>query len=76
MKFKEFCEKALSNDVICVTDDIIYGKPIHESVAAYRFLDDKKRPDWAENLMEHEVKRFTYGKCAKDYPHTHLIVQL
>lgn len=79
MEFQEFCEKALSNDVICIVDEIIHGKPVHESVAAYRFLlkkGDPARPAWADEVLDKEVERFSYGKAALDYNHVHFIVKL
>ena len=78
MVFREFCEKTLSNDVIVIVNDIMHGKPLHESVAAYRFLleDGPGKPEWADEVLDKEVVRFSHGKIAKDYPHTHYIVQL
>lgn len=78
MKFGEFCEKALSNDVICIVDNIMHVKSVSKAVAAYRFLleDGEGKPSWANEMMDKEVERFTYGKCAADYDQVHLIVQL
>lgn len=79
MKFREFCELALSNDIICIVDDIVHGKPLRKSVAAFQFiLDDghQLKPEWANEVLDKEVESFTYGKIASDYKHTHLIVKL
>ena len=57
MTVREFCEKALSNDLICFVDDILRGEPT-EVMAAYRLLLDDN-PD----ILDREVERFTYGKA-------------
>lgn len=57
MTVREFCEKALSNDLICFVDDIMRGEPT-EVTAAYRLLMDDD-PD----ILDREVERFTYGKA-------------
>lgn len=79
LSFKEFCEKVLSNDVICIVDDIMHGYPKYESVPAYKFLlekDNPERPFWADKVLNKEVDRFTYGESTSDYRHMHLIVKL
>lgn len=79
LSFKEFCEKALSNDVVCIVDDIMHGKPKYGSAAAYRFLLEKghpARPSYADEVLDKEVERFTIGKCDPVYRHAHLIVKL
>lgn len=62
MLFKEFCEKALSNDVICIVDDVVNRNLIREPVAAYRFLlddDSPTKPEWANEVLSKKVERFT-----------------
>jgi hypothetical protein len=79
MKFREFCEVAASNDIICIVDDVFRGEPLKSSEPAFYFLledGDKRKPAWANDVLNKEVAHFTYGKIAKDYPHTHLIVEL
>lgn len=57
MTVREFCEKALSNDLICFVDDIMRGEPT-EVTAAYRLLLDDDA-----DILDREVERFTYGKA-------------
>ena len=73
MKLLEFVEKVLSNDVITIVDDVVHGKAIHDPTAAYCFLlEDGKRPAWADEVLDKEIERFTYGKMPEPYPHTQL----
>ena len=70
MTVREFCEKALSNDLICFVDDILRGEPT-EVHAAYRLLMDDD-PD----ILDREVERFTYGKAECFKPRDVLMLQL
>lgn len=79
LTFKEFCEKALSNDVVCIVDDILHGKPKYCSFAAYQFLLEKgnpARPSYADDVLDKEVERFTIGKCDPVYGRSHFIVKI
>lgn len=67
MKVKEFCEAALSNDLIGFVDDILKGSP-KEIIPAYKLLLSN------DAILEKEVDRFTYGK-AKEYKQTILFVK-
>ena len=70
MTVREFCEKALSNDLIGFVDDILRDEPekVH---AAYRLLLDAD-----QSLLDREVDRFTYGKVKCFKPRCALILQL
>ena len=58
MKLKEFCEKALSNDLVGFVDDISDPKAEPEKAfACYRLLMDNSP------LLDREIDRFTYGKA-------------
>lgn len=54
MRFNDFAKSALSNDIICIMDDIFTpaGKIIEEPRAAYRWIDE---PHYSEK----EIDRFT-----------------
>ena len=71
MKMKEFCEKALSNDLIGFVNNITKDEP-EEVTAAYRFLLE----DADQSVLEKEIERFTYAnvKCFK--PSYVFLVQL
>lgn len=51
MKFNDFVKSTLSNNIVCVVDDIINGKIIKEPEPAYKLIDG---PD-----AEKEIDRFT-----------------
>lgn len=53
MKFKEFVEKALSNDMIAIVKDIAHGSPENMKAAFQILLDNN------ESLLSSEVDRFT-----------------
>lgn len=59
MILREFCEKSLSNEVICVTDIIINGIVITKD-AAYQYLLENG-PE-----LEKEIDRFATGKDIED----------
>lgn len=53
---KEFCEKALSNDLIALVDDVINPQEQPEKViACYWLLLDVHKD------LEKEIERFSYG---------------
>ena len=52
MKFNDFVKTALSNDIICVVDNIINGTIIKEPEAAFRLIDN-------DVLANMEIDRFT-----------------
>lgn len=61
MKLREFCETALSNDLVGFIDDISDPKAEPEKAhACYRLLMENSP------LLDREIDRFTYGKvkCA------------
>lgn len=68
MTFKEFCEKALSNDIIGIVTDILRCDAT-EIKAAYRYLMDE------DERLNKKVDRFTYGISEK-YDRTILFVKL
>lgn len=68
MKVKEFCEAALSNDLIGFVDDILRGDPL-AITSSYKLLLSNSA------ILEKEVDRFTYGKI-KGYKHTILLVKI
>ena len=51
MTFNEFVKSALSNDIVCIMDDVYRGKIIHAPEAAFRWIDSK--------YSENEIDRFT-----------------
>lgn len=61
MKLREFCEAALSNDLVGFIDDILNPKEEPEKAfACYRLLMEN------HPFLDREIDRFTYGKvkCA------------
>lgn len=70
MKLREFCESALSNDLVGFVDDILNPKAEPEKVfACYRLLMEN------HPFLDREIDRFTYGKvkCANSQV---LLIQL
>ena len=57
MKLREFCECALSNDLIGIVEDIMHETP-KEVHAAFRLLENN------DDILDREIDRFTYGKCS------------
>ena len=53
MKFNDFVNSALSNDIVCIMDDVAShnGKIIEEPKAAYRWIDSCN--------ADREINRFT-----------------
>lgn len=51
MKFNDFVKTALSNDIVCIVDNIINGKIIKEPEAAFRLIDS--------DFADMEIDRFT-----------------
>ena len=71
MLFKEFCEKALSNDLIgFVEDDIMKDVPA-KVFPAYKFLLEEADQD----LLTRKIDRFTYA-AVDGYNRNILIVKL
>ena len=71
MLFKEFCEKALSNDLIgFVEGDIMKDVPAEVS-PAYKFLLEEADQD----LLTRKIDRFTYA-AVDGYNRNILIVKL
>ena len=54
MKFNEFVKTALSNDIVCIVDNIINGNIIAAPEAAFRFIDGI--------YADKEIDRFTLGR--------------
>ena len=54
MKFKDFCELALSNDIIGIVNDITRDDPTETKTAYKWLLSDADE-------LEKQVTRFTYG---------------
>lgn len=69
MTLREFCETALSNDVIGIVEDDIIREEPKECCAAFRYLMNE------DSRLDREIDRFTFGKT-KIHPHTILIVKL
>lgn len=58
MRLREFCETALSNDLVGFVDDILNPKEEPEKAfACYRLLMENSP------LLDREIDRFTYGKA-------------
>lgn len=58
MKLREFCEKALSNDLVGFINDISDPKAEPEKAhACYRLLMEN------HPFLDREIDRFTYGKA-------------
>jgi len=51
MTFNDFVKSALSNDIVCVVDDIIRGKIIREPEGAFRLINCE--------IADREIDRFT-----------------
>ena len=51
MKFNDFVKAALSNDIICIVDDILHGEIAGKPDAAFRWIDSQ--------YAEREIDRFT-----------------
>lgn len=68
MTFKQFTEMALSNDIICIVDDIVSGT-VQKQKAAFRYLTDN---DKELNML---VDRFTPVKNPKTN-HIYIFVSL
>lgn len=69
MTLRDFCETALSNDIIGIVEEDIIRETPNECEAAFRYLlrNDKR--------LDREIDRFTYGKT-DIFPHVILIVKL
>lgn len=52
MTFNDFVKSALSNDIVCVVDDILNGEIIRKPEAAFRLIDN-------DVLANREIDRFT-----------------
>ena len=51
IKFNDFVKAALSNDIVCIMDDVYMGKIIDEPKAAFRWIGSV--------YAEREIDRFT-----------------
>lgn len=51
MKFNDFVKSALSNDIVCIMDDVYRGDIIEKPDAAFRWIDS--------SYSEKEIDRFT-----------------
>lgn len=51
MKFNDFVKSALSNDIVCIVDDVYRGGIVEKPEAAFRWIDS--------DYSEREISRFT-----------------
>lgn len=70
MTLREFCESALSNDIIGIVENDIIREEPKECQAAFRYLKNE------DNRLDREIDRFTFGKTKNRPQTTILIVKL
>lgn len=51
MKFNDFVKSTLSNDIVCIMDDVYRGSIIEKPKAAFRWIDS--------DYSDREINRFT-----------------
>lgn len=76
MTFKNFCEMALSNDLIAFADDCLRARVIYPAKPCYLYLlpdEDERKPKWSSEVLEKEIDRVTISNCA-DVGRVHFLV--